>query len=118
MVAEAQPGVAEQLRELVRAVVQLAVGDRLTGRGHDVRELVRPFARVLTGPHATPRSSVASDRARPQNEVMTLRMTSPFSIAVNASFTSSSLIVCDTIAAVSRRPVSMRSTKRWKSRRT
>ena len=82
-------------------------------------DLVRPFERVFTWPHS--RSSLErgplNDGHR-QNVVMTLRMTSPASIARNASFTSSSLIVRDTIAAVSRRPVSMRSAKRWKSRRT
>ena len=74
MVAEAQPRVAEQLREPVRAVVQLAVRDRLAGRGHDVRDLVGPFSRVFTWPHTRPR---LYDVANAQNDVMTLRMTSP-----------------------------------------
>ena len=113
VVAEAQPRVPEQLRELVGAVVQLPVRDRVAGAGHDVRDLVGPFTCMEPRPHDLP----PAVRVR-QKEVMTLRMTSPFSIAVKASFTSSSLIVRDTMLPVSSRPVSMRSMKRWKSRRT
>ena len=94
VIAEAQPRVVEALRELVRAIVQLAVGDGLPGRGHDVRDLIRPFLRVLSGHMPLARGYGA---ASTQNVVMTLRMTSPASIARNASLTSSSSIVRDTI---------------------
>jgi parallel beta-helix repeat protein len=54
----------------------------------------------------------------PRTQTITLRMTSPASMARKASFTPSSLMVFDTIFDVSRRCVSISSTKRGKSRRT
>jgi len=57
------------------------------------------------------------DRRLPR-QAMTLRMTSPASMARKASLTPSSLMVFDTIEPMSRRRVSISSTKRGKSRRT
>ena len=52
VVAETEPCVPEELRELIRAVIQLAVGARLTGARHDVREMLRPLRRMLPRPHS------------------------------------------------------------------
>ena len=48
---EPESAVVQQLRELVRAVVQLPVRDRVTARGHHESGLVGVLGGVRCGPH-------------------------------------------------------------------
>ncbi len=55
VIAEAQPRVPEQLRELIGTIVQLRVGDNFSASCHHVRRMSGPLQGVLTGPHARQR---------------------------------------------------------------
>ena len=68
VIAEPQPGIPEQLRQLIRAVVQLPVRKHRPGRAHDNSRMRRPFRRVPTGPHLlslpSPKKGQVRRRAR------------------------------------------------------
>ncbi len=51
VVAEAQARVEEHLRDLVRAVVELAIRDGAVGPRHHVRNVLRALLGVEPGPH-------------------------------------------------------------------
>jgi hypothetical protein len=53
VVAEAQPRVPEQLRELIGTIVQRAICDGLPGGGHHICKVIRPFGGVLSRPHGS-----------------------------------------------------------------
>jgi hypothetical protein len=64
VVAGAQAARAQQAREAVRAVLELAVGDDLAAAGHHDRRLVRRACRVVEGMHRRVSPSVRTARGR------------------------------------------------------